>query len=84
MLVQTQAENPYNLLSDVQFPQEWRIALRWGLANDICTGQPDTIMQRCFNMANLYRDMLEDWDVEDTATSFAPDVVNAYPTGGFR
>lgn len=84
LLVQVQAANPYNLLSNVAFPQEWRIALRWGLADDICTGQPDAIMQRCHGMATLYRNMLEDWDVEDTATSFAPDFRGAYQGGSFR
>jgi len=72
LLVQTQAENPYNLESNVSFPQEWRIALRWGLADDICTGQPQAIMDRCAQRAQVYRQQLEDWDVEDTETTFAP------------
>jgi hypothetical protein len=72
LLVRTQADNPMNLESDVSFPQEWRIALRWGLADDICTGQPQAIMDRCAARAKLYREMLEDWDVEDTETTFAP------------
>lgn len=71
LLVQTQAVNPYNLMSDVMFPQEWRIALRWGLADDIATGQPQAIMDRCQQRANLYKTQLEDWDVEDTPVRFA-------------
>lgn len=71
LLVQTQAVNPYNLMSDVMFPQEWRIALRWGLADDISTGQPQAIMDRCQQRANLYKTQLEDWDVEDTPVRFA-------------
>lgn len=74
LLVQTQAVNPFNLESDVSFPQEWRIALRWGLADDICTGQPEAIMTRCAQRATFYREALEDWDVEDTQTTFAPDL----------
>lgn len=82
LLVQMQADNPFNLTSNVSFPQEWRIALRWGLADDICTGQPQAIMDRCAERANLYRMMLEDWDVEDTATSFAPDQRSGYGVAG--
>src|SRR5574341_846153 len=34
----------FTLTSDdltIAFPQEWAIALRWGLADEICTGQPE-------------------------------------------
>ncbi len=54
------------------------MALRWGLADDICTGQPGEIMRRCAERAKAYREALEDWDVEDAATQFQPD-----PQGGF-
>jgi len=84
LLVQVQAANPFNLLEDVSFPQEWRIALRWGLADDICTGQPVAIMARCTDNARRYKDMLEDWDVEDAETTLAPDFRGAYQTGNFR
>jgi hypothetical protein len=84
LLVRTQAANPFNLMSDVSFPQEWRIALRWGLADDICTGQPQAIMDRCQQRAMMYKQQLEDWDVEDTETTFAPNLQGSYTTGGFR
>jgi hypothetical protein len=80
VLVRTQVTNPINLEENMAFPQEWRMALRWGLADDISTGQPDTIMQRCQSRANFYREALEDWDVEDTQTTFAPDA--RYAGGG--
>lgn len=73
VLLQTQATNPTMLNEDVSFPQEWRIALRWGLADDISTGQPQAIMDRCAKYAAMYRTMLEDWDVEDAPTRFAVD-----------
>ena len=82
-LVHTQADNPFNLESNVSFPQEWRIALRWGLADDICTGQPEAIMARCQQRASLYKEALENFDVEDTDTSFAPDL-SGYGSGSFR
>lgn len=80
VLVRTQVTNPINLEENLAFPQEWRLALRWGLADDIATGQPDTIMQRCQSRAQFYREELENWDVEDTQTTFAPDA--RYAGGG--
>lgn len=80
-LMQIQAPNPLALTDAIGFPQEWRIALRWGLADDICTGQPMTIMQRCAEKAKAYRDALEDWDVEDAPTFFNVDS-RFYQSGG--
>lgn len=71
LLIEQQVTNPVNLEASTQFPQEWRIALVWGLADEICTGQPDSVIQRCMMKANQYRTMLEDWDVEDAPTRFA-------------
>lgn len=59
----------------ISFPKEWAIALRWGLADEICTGQPESIMQRCASKAAMFRDALENWDVEDASTRFEA----AYP-----
>lgn len=83
-LMQIQAPNPISLTDQVGFPQEWRIALRWGLADDICTGQPIPIMQRCAERAKAYRDALEDWDVEDAPTFFNVDSRFYQNSGRFR
>lgn len=82
LLTQVAAPNAINLQESMMFPQEWRIALRWGLADDICTGQPQAIMDRCANRAEAYRSALEDWDVEDAPTSFAPDMRAGYGVQG--
>ncbi len=82
LLIQKEAPNPINLLDSMDFPQEWRIALRWGLADDICTGQPQAIMDRCASRSQVYREALENWDVEDVATSFAPDQRSGYGVQG--
>lgn len=82
LLMQTEAPNQTNLQNNMNFPQEWRIALRWGLADDICTGQPQAIMDRCASRAATYRQVLEDWDVEDAPTSFAPDQRAGYGVQG--
>ena len=83
-LMQVQAPNPIFLTDQVGFPQEWRIALRWGLADDICTGQPMSIMQRCAERSKAYRDALEDWDVEDAPTFFNVDSRFYQNSGRFR
>jgi len=83
ILIQTQVTNPINLEENMAFPQEWRMALRWGLADDICTGQPQAIMDRCAARANTYRSILEDWDVEDAPTRFTPDQRTGYGYGSF-
>lgn len=85
LLMETQASNPVSLTDTTSFPPEWFMALRWGLADDICTGMPAAIMQRCTQKALYYRQMLEDWDVEDAATRFAFDsTMAAYRSGSFR
>lgn len=84
LLLQTQVTNFINLEETMDFPQEWRIGLRWGLADEICTGQPQAIMDRCAQRAATYRQMLEDWDVEDAPTRFAPDNRMQWSGGSFR
>lgn len=72
LLIEQQAENPVNLQDDMSFPQEWRIFLRWALADDLSTGQPESVQQRCSSKAEYYRKLLGDWDVEDASTFFTP------------
>jgi len=84
LVLQRQATNFINLNETVNFPAEWRIALRWALADELATGQPQAIMDRCQQRAIAYRTMLEDWDVEDAPTRFTPDSRSQYATGAFR
>lgn len=81
LLLQTQVTNPISVSETMNFPLEWRIALRWGLADEICTGQPQAIMDRCQQRGAMYRATLEDWDVEDAPVHFAAGVQGG---GGFR
>lgn len=83
-LAQYQASNPAMLSDDVGFPQEWRIALMWGLADETATGQPQAIMDRCEKRAMMYRKALEDWDVEDAPTVFNVDSRFYQNSGRFR
>jgi hypothetical protein len=72
-----------NVTETLDFPPEWRIALRWGVADEICTGQPQAIMDRCQQRAMGYRDALESWDVEDASVLFTPDARTGVQ-GAFR
>lgn len=83
-LTQTQATNPISLTDETSFPQEWRIALRWGLADDICTGQPMEIQARCRTKSIEFRQALENWDVEDVNTRFGIDMRMYQGYGRFR
>ncbi len=84
LLLRTQASLPTMLTDTIVFPPEWMIALRWAIADEVCTGQPQAIMDRCRANAALYRAMLEDWDVEDVPTKFQVDTTQGYPTRSFR
>lgn len=74
LLIQSQVTNFIAVTEVMNFPIEWRIALRWGLADEIATGQPQAIMDRCQQRAQAYRTSLEDWDVEDTPVRFTVNV----------
>ena len=84
LLTQVQVTNFINVTETMNFPIEWRIALRWGLADELATGQPQAIMDRCQQRASAYRTALEDWDVEDAPTRFTPDQRSNYYSGSFR
>lgn len=73
LIIQQQITNPTMINETMNFPAEWAMALHWGLANEICTGQPQAIVDRCRLQAEIYRTALEDWDVEDAPTMFQVD-----------
>ena len=75
LLCQEQATAPVELDETIAFPVEWYLALRWILADDLSTGQPAIIMERCERKANQYREQLEDWDVEDASTFLQPNAL---------
>lgn len=83
VILQQQVTNFTGLTDNMNFPVEWYLALIWGLADEICGGQPTAIMTRCQQRAIMYRTMLEDWDVEDADTTFQPDQRVTMYTGRF-
>ena len=84
LLLQTQVTNFTNVTEEMNFPIEWRLYLEWGLADEICTGQPQAIMDRCEARANAHRIALENWDVEDAPTRVTPDQRSFAGYGRFR
>lgn len=85
LLLRTQVTGPISLTETMNFPVEWRLWLMWGLAAEICTGQPESVVKRCEGRAELYRQMLEDWDVEDVPVRFTPNLMQTnYAGGKFR
>lgn len=75
LLIQGPATAWTEIDEDVAFPVEWFQALRWALADELCSGQPQLIMERCERKAHMYRELLEDWDVEDASTRISPNSV---------
>lgn len=84
LIIQNQVTNLISLTDTMNFAQEWFIFLHWALADEICTGQPKAIMDRCSQRAETYRAALDNWDVEDASTSFAPDQRIVQDYGRFR
>ena len=84
LLVQNQITQMVSLTDTTAFQLEWSMGLRWGLADELATGQPQAIMDRCEKRVTAYRQALEDWDVEDAPTSFTPDQRALYATSSFR
>lgn len=75
LLIPRQITNFTGISDTMDFPQEWFMGMRWGLADELATGQPEAVQARCQGKAEAFRKALEDWDVEDTATVFQPDTM---------
>lgn len=84
VVLQEQVAGPINLTETMNFPIEWRLFLTWALADEKSTGQPEAIMTRAQQRCERYREALENWDVEDASTSFAPDSRGQYWGQRFR
>lgn len=83
-LVRQRAPQMLQLNEQTMFPTEWFLALMWGLAEEICIGQPEAIVQRCTTKSVAYREMLEGFDVEDGGVQFQPDPRAGYHLSRFR
>src|SRR5580704_9859099 len=70
LLIQQQVTNFVNLTDDMNFPNEWRLFLVWAIADEMCTGAPQAVQDRCSKKALTYFDALNNWDSEDASTIF--------------
>ncbi len=84
LLLQLAVDKIINLTEEVNFPDEWSMFLQWAFADEVCTGQPESIMTRCEKRAEMYRKALEDFDVEDAETRFSPDTRTYVQGSSFR
>jgi hypothetical protein len=84
LVTQTQTTTPVSLDDTLAFPPEWFMALRWALADELSTGQPEVIMQRCAVKAAETRAALEAWDIEDASVTFTPVQRAMYAARSFR
>ena len=84
LIITQQVQQLVALTDLMNFPVEWYLTLMWNFAAEICTGQPQAVIDRCEMKAQKYLEILEDWDVEDASTTFTTDtrIQNMY--GRFR
>lgn len=82
VIVRNSVTPPFSLTDGMNFPVEWYFALRWGLAAELSTGQPERVVMRCETNAGKYRQALDGWDVENAPTQFVPDARFQYQRTG--
>lgn len=69
---------PVLISDDTKFPVEWALFLQWRLSAELATGMPPDVIMRCDQMTSLYRDQLENQDVEEAPTFFTLDTQGSY------
>jgi hypothetical protein len=84
LMIEQSVTNFVGITDLMNFPIEWSLALEWGLADLASVGQPASVIARCSGMAKLYKEALEDWDVEDADTMFQPDQRSYQNQGRFK
>jgi hypothetical protein len=84
LIVTQQVTGMVSITDTMSFPVEWFLALKWELAKQICSGQPQAVIDRCTQMAEYHVSVLEDWDVEDASTFFTVDARTQTYQGRFR
>lgn len=84
LMIEQSVTNFTGITDQMNFPIEWALLLEWGLADQISTGQPTTVIARAAAMAKKYQDEAENWDVEDADTMFQPDQRDTQFRGRFQ
>jgi hypothetical protein len=74
LVLRQQVVNFIGFTDGMNFPIEWALPLEWGLASQICQGQPAAVIARCDSMYAYFLQALEEWDAEqDTSILPQPD-----------
>jgi len=73
LILRVHATVPATINDTLLFPDEWASFLRWELAEELSTGAPQAIIDRCTRNSATYRELLDSFDVEDAATFFQMD-----------
>jgi len=84
MTVQRSLMDMVKPTDNFDFPAEWFLALKWALMAEIASDYDKTMQERAYYdmKALLLKKEVEDFDVEDVAVRFVPDL--RMQTGGFR
>ena len=83
-ILQQQMSSIVTLTDQINVPIEWYLTIMWLLASQICTRQPQKVIDRCEKMAAQFLEDLENWDVEDADTRFTPDSRTMVSSGRFN
>lgn len=83
LFLRKQWTNATNLTDTLEFEPAWRIAIRWALAYELASSQPQSVIERCQLNRDTYMEALEGWDAEDAPTSIQADSRTGVP-GNFR
>lgn len=84
VVYQQQMTPGMQITDTTMFPLEWYQGLRWLLAQQICQGQPQEVINRIDQMATKYQEELDGWDVEDAQVFFTPDTRGMYWGSRFK
>lgn len=71
VVLKNQVTNFVGLTDQMNFPPEWAGYLGWALADQVCTGQPIAVQQKCAAQAGMMLEVLEESDAE-LETSILP------------
>lgn len=84
LIIQQQQPLPVSLVDTMVLGPEWFLYLQWHLAWELSQGQPIAVQQKCQMHAQLYKEVVDNFDYEDAGTMFAPDPRMFSPYGRFK
>lgn len=83
LIIQQQQPNVTGLVDTMVLGPEWFLYLSWELALELSQGQPVAVQEKCEKHAMRWKEVVDNFDYEDTGTRFAPDPQMLSGTGRF-